>query len=116
MDEKRARQLLDAKRTEIEELLRSTQRAVSDDQEGEDEAGDYVDPAQQLTAEGMDDAIAESLTQRLAALDRADKRLAEGSYGLSVRSGQAIPDARLEADPTAELTIEEAQAEAESSA
>ena len=31
-----------------------------------------------------------------------------GTYGLSVRSGQRIPDVRLEADPTAELTVEEA--------
>ena len=58
----------------------------------------------------MDDAIAESLRDRLGALERAEQRLADGTYGRSVQSGQPIPDARLEADPAAELTVEEAAA------
>jgi DnaK suppressor protein len=37
--------------------------------------------------------------------------LAAGSYGISVRSGAPIPDERLEADPTTELTVEEAAEE-----
>jgi DnaK suppressor protein len=36
-------------------------------------------------------------------------RLEEGTYGLSVQSGLPIPDDRLEADPAAELTVDEAQ-------
>ncbi len=67
-------------------------------------------PRRTLAAEGMDDAIAESMRERLAALDRALKRLDDGTYGRSVRSGLPIPDERLEADPAAELTIEEARA------
>jgi hypothetical protein len=39
---------------------------------------------------------------------RPSQTLAADSYGRSVRSGQRIPDERLEADPLAELTIEEA--------
>ena len=58
----------------------------------------------------MDDAIADSLRDRLAALDRALKRLDDGTYGRSVRSGLPIPEDRLEADPAAELTVEEARA------
>ena len=58
----------------------------------------------------MDDAIADSLRDRLAALDRALKRLDDGTYGRSVRSGVPIPEDRLEADPAAELTVEEARA------
>jgi DnaK suppressor protein len=58
----------------------------------------------------MDDAIAESLQARLETLDRALARLDSGAYGRSVLSGQPIPDERLEADPAAELTIEEAKA------
>ena len=62
----------------------------------------------------MDDAITDSMRDRLAAIDRALKRLDDGSYGRSVRSGKPIPDERLEADPAAELTVEEArQAERE---
>ena len=48
------------------------------------------------------------LRHHLDAIDRAEKRLEPGTYGLSVLSGQPIPDARLESDPTAELTVEEA--------
>ena len=32
-----------------------------------------------------------------------------GSFGCSSQSGQRIPDERLEADPAAELTVEEAE-------
>ena len=72
--------------------------------------GDVSDAAQPLTAEGMDDAIAESLRSRLDAIERALQRLDHGTYGRSVRSGEPIPDERLEADPAAELTIDEARA------
>jgi hypothetical protein len=53
-------------------------------------------------------AVDQLLRTRWAALQRAEARLAADSYGRSVRSGQRIPDERLEADPLAELTIEEA--------
>ena len=49
------------------------------------------------------------LKDRLAAVERAEERLAAGTYGLSTRSGEPIPDERLEASPTAELTVEEAE-------
>jgi DnaK suppressor protein len=47
---------------------------------------------------------------QLAAVERAEARLAAGTYGLSVESGEAIPDERLEVSPTAELTVEEERA------
>jgi DnaK suppressor protein len=110
MDENRARSLLQAERAEVQGLLAGTRQAEDEDRETEDEQGvDVDDPAQSLTAEGMDDAIAESLQDRLDAIDRALHRLDEGTYGRSVRSGEPIPDARLEADPAAELTVEEAR-------
>ena len=55
-------------------------------------------------------AVDQLLQARWAALGRAETRLAAGSYGRSVRSGQPIPDERLEADPLAELTVQEAAA------
>ena len=111
MDENRARSLLQAERAEVQSLLASTEESGREDREAEDERGaDVSDPAASLTAEGMDDAIAESLRDRLAAIDRALRRLDEGTYGRSVRSGVPIPDERLEADPAAELTVEEARA------
>ena len=112
MDNEQARARLLAERAEVQDLLRDTERAGQLDREAEDEAatGDIEDAAQPLTAEGMDDSIAETLRERLAALDRALRRLDDGTYGRSVRSGVPIPEERLEADPAAELTIEEARA------
>lgn len=95
----------------MERLLAETVQAGREDRATEDEKGvDYADPAQSLTAQGEEDAIAESLRNRLAAIGRAEQRLANGTYGRSVRSGKPIPEARLEADPAAELTVEEAAA------
>jgi DnaK suppressor protein len=62
-----------------------------------------------LVSEGTDDAVADALTQRLAAIGRAEQRLAAGTYGRSIASGELIPDERLDADPAAELTVDEAQ-------
>ena len=109
-DEARARLL--AERTEVAELLAGAESDGQQDRATEDEeaTGEVADAAQLLTAEGMDDAIADSLRERLAALDRALKRLDDGTYGRSVRSGLPIPEDRLDADPAAELTIEEARA------
>jgi DnaK suppressor protein len=50
------------------------------------------------------------MRDRLDAIERALQRLDDGTYGRSVRSGEPIPDERLEADPAAELTIDEARA------
>jgi DnaK suppressor protein len=111
VDVERARALLAAERDEVQKLLAETEQAGREDRETEDEQdADVDDPAQSLTQQGMDDAIAESLRDRLGALERAEQRLADGTYGRSVQSGQPIPDARLEADPAAELTVEEAAA------
>lgn len=110
MNEEVARERLAAERAEVARLLKDAESAGAADRAAEGEPGDYADSAQPLTAQGMDDAVADSFRDRLAAIDRALKRLDEGTYGSSVRSGQPIPDARLEADPAAELTIEEARA------
>jgi DnaK suppressor protein len=56
----------------------------------------------------LDDALISGLRDRLGQIERAETRLAEGTYGRSVASGVPIPEERLEADPAAELTVEEA--------
>ena len=112
MDQDRARSLLIAERDEVQRLLKETETVGQDDRvaEVESEAEDNADAALALTEEGEDDAIAESMRDRLDAIERALKRLDDGTYGTSIRSGEPIPDERLEADPAAELTIEEARA------
>jgi DnaK suppressor protein len=113
MDEAQARDRLQAERSEVEDLLKGIETAGQEDRETEDEdaeQGDAIEPAQTLTAEAMDDSTADTLRDRLAAIDRALQRLDNGTYGRSVRSGVLIPDERLDADPAAELTVEEARA------
>lgn len=108
MDENRARELLLAERAEVADLLKKTEAAEVADR---DAGGvrDYADEAEPLTEEAEEDSIAADLSQRLAAIDRALGRLDNGTYGQSVLSGRPIPDERLEADPAAELTVEEAR-------
>lgn len=114
MDEQRAKELLKAERERVAELLAAGTGSVQDEQSDDDEPPDSSDSGDELAREGVAAAVQASLRERLGALDRADERLAAGTYGISVQSGAAIPDARLEADPTAELTVEEAAAQEES--
>ncbi|MGH3994930.1 MAG: TraR/DksA family transcriptional regulator, partial [Pseudonocardiaceae bacterium] len=55
----------------------------------------------------LDEGIEEQLRETLAAIGRAELRLEQGTYGVSIESGQPIPDARLEAIPWAERTADE---------
>lgn len=103
-----ARALLAAERTRVEKLLSETLAAGQDDRATANEPGDLTDPTERLTAEEVDDAVAGGLRDRLAAIERAQRRLEDGTFGRSVRSGVLIPDDRLEADPAAELTVGEA--------
>ena len=105
MDQAQARALLAGERDRLQRLLQAeTSRPPAA------ELGDEVDDADRRNAEETGMAVDQLLRARWAALVRAEARLAAGSYGRSVRSGQAIPDERLEADPLAELTAQEAAA------
>jgi DnaK suppressor protein len=77
------------------------------------ESDENVEPgdegSEDLYQDELDAGRAADLRAELAAVERAEKRLEEGTYGLSVLSGEPIPDGRLEARPTAELTVEEQQ-------
>ena len=108
MDDERARALLKSERSRVERLLRETSDSGQQNRATANEPGDMTDPAERLTAEQTDDAVSEGLEERLAAIERAERRIEDGTYGVSIRSGAPIPNARLEADPAAELTVEEA--------
>lgn len=106
MDKARARELLANERARLERLLRAEIAATAPD------TGDEVDDANWRIAEETGRAVSRSLRDRWAALERADERLRRGTYGVSISSGRPIPDERLEADPLAELLVEEAAVEA----
>src|SRR5271167_2753840 len=109
MEDAKARELLKAERARVERLLKAIDEAGAADRAAANEPGDMFDSAEPLTAEGTDESVKDELEERLAAVDRAEQRVEAGTYVLSVRSGHPIPDDRLEADLTAELTVEEAR-------
>src|SRR5262245_7484795 len=107
MDPERARELLAAERSRIERELR---RLRHEDDGGEFEAMCPGNLTQDLDQDEFDAGRSEDLREQLAAVERAEERLAAGTYGISVESGKPIPDERLEAAPTAERTAEEERA------
>ena len=107
MDSDHARKLLAEERNRIDADIAAARRGGPEEGDERREPGD--NDSEGLWQDELDAGLAEDLKARLAALERAEERLAGGTYGLSVRSGEAIPDARLEANPTAELTVEEAE-------
>lgn len=104
MDPDHARELLAQERARIEQ-------ALGIHTEGPLEGDTRVEPGDQETEDLYQDELDEGrqgdLRDQLAALERAEVRLAEGTYGLSIESGEPIPDGRLEAIPTAERTADE---------
>ena len=106
MDDDRARALLKAERERIEQELREL--GPHDDGEVQD-TDDPGNMGANLSQAEFDETREQDLGEQLAAVERAEQRLAAGTYGLSVVSGKPIPDERLEAIPTAERTVEEEQ-------
>ena len=105
MDPDQARQLLAAERTRIEQAIASIATGGQGPGSEQDEPGD--EGSETLYQNEFDAGLAEDLAEQLAAVERAETRLAAGIYGLSTLSGEPIPDERLKAVPTAELTVEE---------
>jgi DnaK suppressor protein len=105
MDPERARELLRRERERIEKALAEE----AEPQDGELATLDQhlADQGTELYADEFAAGRREQLTEELAALERAEARLAAGTYGVSIESGKPIPDERLEAIPTAERTVEE---------
>lgn len=105
METVRAKELLARERSRIEDALARLEG------DGPLESSDQQEPGERdteaLYQDEFDAGRTEDLQGQLAALQRAEARLAAGTYGLSIDSGEAIPDKRLEAVPTAERTVEE---------
>ena len=66
-----------------------------------------ADKGSELYADELDEGMSDDLREALGAIERAEARLEQGTYGLSIESGEPIPDDRLEAFPAAERTVEE---------
>lgn len=105
MDPDHAKRLLSRERARVEEAIANLER------DGPLEGSDRIEPgdadSEDLYMDELDDSRLRDLRAELTAVERAEARLAAGTFGLSIESGQPIPDARLEALPTAERTTEE---------
>jgi DnaK suppressor protein len=106
MEPERARELLKRERERIENELRALR---SDRGDGELAGVDQhnADAGSDLFENERDRSMIDRLERELEAIAQAEKRVEEGTYGLSVESGEPIPDGRLEAVPWAERTAEE---------
>lgn len=71
------------------------------------EAHEYEDDAQRMEQDITNQALRSVNDRRIADIQRALQKIAEGTYGLSDESDLPIPKARLEAMPEAILTVEE---------
>lgn len=107
MEETRGRELVVAERGRIEAELANLRGEGPEESDARREPADITD--ENLYQDEFDAGRAQDLERKLEAVERAEERLANGTYGLSVRSGEPIPDQRLEANPLAELTVEEAR-------
>jgi DnaK suppressor protein len=95
-------------------LLAAAQRDEADEANIKSESGgpqEYEDDAQRLAMLELDGNLVVRDIQRLARVDRALRKIEEGSYGLSDISGQLIRRERLEAVPEAIFTLAEEEAQ-----
>jgi DnaK suppressor protein len=107
IDEPRARELLKRERERIESSLADQERVRRSELDDIDTETNLVDDGGLIEEEEVDNALRVQLRGELEALERAEQRLEEGSYGFSVETGNPIPAERLEAVPWAERTAEE---------
>jgi DnaK suppressor protein len=108
MDEHRARALVARERRRIEAALAELAgEEQAEDASRFDQTGESEEAGAEIQHEMVDKAVAATLQNELASVVRAETRIAQGTFGLSVESGARIPDDRLEAEPLAERTVEE---------
>ena len=106
---------IDAKRNELMGLrsrLQGTRAAAAAEEadvnaEASGEAREYGDDGQKLTTLELEGTLEVRDTHRLVNVERALRKIEEGTYGLSDASGEPIPIQRLDAVPEAIYTLAE---------
>jgi len=96
-----------------DELVRIREGMAADEEDLGETEGDTTldsgDLSQDMFTREMDASIGEQAERRLGEIDRALRKIEEGTYGLSDESGEPIPRGRLEAVPEAARTVDEQQ-------
>jgi DnaK suppressor protein len=108
--EKQRQQLISLR----EQLLRATQAGEKEEagirSQSLGEAHESEDDAQKLALLETDGNAVERSVGRLAQIERALRKIEDGTYGMSDASGKPIPRERLEAMPEAIYTLAELKA------
>ncbi|HEY8010019.1 MAG TPA: TraR/DksA family transcriptional regulator [Rudaea sp.] len=94
-----------------DQLLGGEHRTISRERELQQEYGgeasEFEEKAQVNARREVNQALHDVDNRRLADIERALKKIEQGTYGISDMSGKHIPQARLEATPEAVLTVQE---------
>jgi DnaK suppressor protein len=95
-------------------LLNATRDGEADEAEIKEESAggprEFEDDAQKLATLELEGNLVGRDMARLERVDRALRKIEEGTYGASDQSGQLIPRERLEAIPESIYTLAEEQA------
>jgi RNA polymerase-binding transcription factor DksA len=94
----RTRERLDRLRAEHEGFVAASLDSNADDEHDPEGATIAFERSQVET-------LARRLQEHLAELDAADRRVADGRYGVCERCGAPIPEGRLEARPAARTCV-----------
>ncbi|WNC92515.1 TraR/DksA family transcriptional regulator [Paraburkholderia sp. FT54] len=93
------------------ELLGTEEDTIAGERTAQEEHGDeseeYEDEAQGMAQNEINQSLHDVNDQRVADIQRALRKIDEGTYGLSDESGQPIPKERLEVIPEAIFTVTE---------
>jgi DnaK suppressor protein len=109
------RAFLDTKRSQLRALrdaLLGSSAATHKEESGVNsssngEAREFEDDAQKLTTLELEGTLEAHDTERLITVERALRKIDEGTYGISDVSGEPIPIERLNAVPEAIYTLAE---------
>jgi DnaK suppressor protein len=109
---------VERQRRQLMELRNELRKATSAAEVAEDninkestlQAREYEDDAQKLDMLEKEGNLVGRAVERLARVERALKKIDEGTYGFSDVSGQRIPNDRLDVMPDAINTVTEQEA------
>lgn len=114
MEEDRARELIESERARIQALVREREaEGITSEPEGEQfsELASHDQHQADLGTETFerekDFSLLEQLAAELDELDRAVRKLDEGTYGICEACGAEIPSERLEAVPGARFCVKD---------
>lgn len=101
------RQSLTKLRAELSSAVKNEEAEEAGVKEESTGSREYEDDAQKLATLELDGALRVRDLERRGRIDRALKKIEEGTYGFSDMSGQPIPRERLEVVPESIYTLSE---------